>query len=225
MNMAHPRPRQLRLDRRGCEHPRGRGHGLGHVPRRAGADRGGRPVVAAGRLDRGHAGLRQPGGDVAGALQAPDLTVLAETEAALFAELGKPNLLTWTPPTGMGRRGVRGGHLLYGAGRHQRPCGHPRGAAHTIRTYDLRLICEAFVRSAKRWSWRRSQHRAPRRRWSTTARRHGLDRDAVYGPIDSPRRWIVGRRWMITAPSASGRVTMPSTRPDVITTPRQRSTW
>lgn len=77
---------------------------------------------------------------------ATSLTALCNAEAALFAELGKPNLLTWTPTSGPAAVFVvitssmvqddQGGNadLL--------------GSQRLIRSYNIRLTCEAFTRSA-----------------------------------------------------------------------------
>lgn len=78
-------------------------------------------------------------------LRASSLTAVANAEAALFAELGKPNLLTWTPASGpatvfvvitssMEESPQESGDLA-------------ENQAFPWRTYNVRLLCEAFTQS------------------------------------------------------------------------------
>lgn len=81
-------------------------------------------------------------------LSGPDLLDLAEAEAALFAELGKPNLLTWTPADGFGPPSV---FVVVTSSMEHAPAPgedmvESRGF-YPWRSYNLRLLCEAFVRS------------------------------------------------------------------------------
>src|SRR4030095_16937821 len=76
-------------------------------------------------------------------LYGDNLTDLATAEAALFAELGKPNTLTWTPVNGPASVfGVVTSSLEFVENDDAEAVGDP------WRTYSLRLVCEAFVRSA-----------------------------------------------------------------------------
>lgn len=80
-------------------------------------------------------------------LRGPDLLDLAKCEAALFAELGKPNLLTWTPPDGFGPPSV---FEVVTSSMVEAPSAEgdlAEMAAFPWRTYNLRLVCKAFVRS------------------------------------------------------------------------------
>lgn len=77
-------------------------------------------------------------------LYATDLVSLAATEAALVAELNKPNTLTWTPDpnTPASVFVVVTSSMDYEEDDAAEAQGDP------WRTYTLRLVCEAFVRSA-----------------------------------------------------------------------------
>lgn len=81
-------------------------------------------------------------------LRGPDLLMLAEAEAALFAELGRPNLLTWTPADGFGPASV---FVVVTSSMDLSPAPGEdiaESGSYPFRTYNLRLLCKAFVRSA-----------------------------------------------------------------------------
>lgn len=81
-------------------------------------------------------------------LRGPDLLDLARAEKALFAELGKPNTLTWTPPDGFGPPSV---FEVVTSSMVEAPGAEgdlAEASAFPWRTYNLRLVCKAFVRSA-----------------------------------------------------------------------------
>ena len=79
-------------------------------------------------------------------LWATTLTALNQAEAALFAEIGEPNLLTWTPSGGPASVFVvvTSALLEDDGGNNADLLEFQR----LIRTYNIRLTCEAFVRSA-----------------------------------------------------------------------------
>jgi hypothetical protein len=80
-------------------------------------------------------------------LRGPDLAAVAEAEAALFAELGKPNLLTWDAGDGYSVPSV---FVVVTSSMEHSPSQDEDLAeriAFPWRTYNLRLLCEAFVRS------------------------------------------------------------------------------
>jgi hypothetical protein len=72
-----------------------------------------------------------------------DLTALATLEAALFAELEKPNTLTWTPANGPASVFV-----VVTSSLEQEDDFLGEQSDDPWRTYSIRLVCEAFVRSA-----------------------------------------------------------------------------
>lgn len=73
-----------------------------------------------------------------------DLTDLVATEALLVAELGKPNTLTWTPANGpVSVFDVITSSLEFDDGDDT-----GEGQPYPWRTFNLRLVCAAFVRSA-----------------------------------------------------------------------------
>ena len=76
-------------------------------------------------------------------IRAEDGISLAEGEAALFAELGKPNLLTWTPPKGFAPATVF--RVITSSMEH---AFDDFGELYGRRVYGVRLVCEAFARSA-----------------------------------------------------------------------------
>jgi hypothetical protein len=79
-------------------------------------------------------------------LRGTSLTAVANAEAALNAELGKPNTLTWTPASGPASVFV-----VVTSSMDPSPSTDEdiaEGLASPWRTYNLRLVCEAFVRSA-----------------------------------------------------------------------------
>ena len=76
-------------------------------------------------------------------IKAPDSMVLAEGEAALFAELGKRNTLTWTPPDGYGPPTVF--RVITSSMDHA--FDDLAEVKLLERTYGIRLVCEAFARS------------------------------------------------------------------------------
>lgn len=73
-----------------------------------------------------------------------DLQALAEAEAALFAELGKPNTLTWTPPDGS----PASVFVVVTSSLEAEDDDLGEIDSDPYRTYSVRLVCEAFVRSA-----------------------------------------------------------------------------
>jgi hypothetical protein len=75
-------------------------------------------------------------------VEAEDSQTLAAGEAALFAELGKRNTLTWTPPDGYGPPTVF--RVVTSSMDHEFD---DLGELYTKRVYGLRLVCEAFGRS------------------------------------------------------------------------------
>lgn len=75
-------------------------------------------------------------------ITAEDGVSLAEGEAALFAELGKPNLLTWTPPKGFAPPTVF--RVITSSMDHTFD---DFGELYGRRVYGVRLVCEAFARS------------------------------------------------------------------------------
>lgn len=80
-------------------------------------------------------------------LRGPDTVALADAEAALFAELGKPNTLTWTPA---GEFAIPSVFVVVTSSMDPSPAPGEdiaEGGAYPFRTYNLRLVCEAFVRS------------------------------------------------------------------------------
>ena len=76
------------------------------------------------------------------ALSAADGIVLAQAEAALFAELGKRNLLTWTPPLAYAPPTV-----FRVVTSSMAPDFDDLKEMRGWRVYALRLVCEAFARS------------------------------------------------------------------------------
>lgn len=78
-------------------------------------------------------------------LRGPSLTSVSQAEAALFAEIGKPNTLTWTPASGPATVFV-----VVTSSMEESP-GDEGDIAEALatpwRTYNLRLLCEAFTRS------------------------------------------------------------------------------
>ena len=75
-------------------------------------------------------------------LTAPDGIMLAEAEAALFAELGKPNLMTWTPPQAFAPPTVF--RVITSS---MAPEFDDLSELRCRRVYSLTLTCEAFNRS------------------------------------------------------------------------------
>lgn len=75
----------------------------------------------------------------------PSLTAVAQAEAAFFAELGKPNTLTWTPASGPASV-----FNVITSSMEASPSADEDIAERLPqpwRTYNVRLVCEAFVRS------------------------------------------------------------------------------
>lgn len=75
-------------------------------------------------------------------INASDGAALADAEAALFAELGKPNALTWTPPAVFGPSTV---FRVVTSSTVFSP--DDLTEAQGWRVYTIRLVCEAFARS------------------------------------------------------------------------------
>lgn len=79
-------------------------------------------------------------------LRGTSLTAVAQAEAALFAEMGEPNLLTWTPASGPAAVFV-----VVTSSMEEAP-GEEADLAEAQpfpwRYYNIRLTCEAFTRSA-----------------------------------------------------------------------------
>lgn len=75
-------------------------------------------------------------------VESSDGVGLAEGEAALFGELGKRNLLTWTPPDGFAPATVF--RVITSSMDH---AFDDLDELRTRRTYGIRLVCEAFARS------------------------------------------------------------------------------
>lgn len=76
----------------------------------------------------------------------PSLTAVAQAEAAFFAELGKPNTLTWTPASGPASVFVVVTSSMEEAPSQDGDLAEMQ--AFPWRTYNVRLLCEAFTRSA-----------------------------------------------------------------------------
>lgn len=77
--------------------------------------------------------------------RAPNLTALAVAESALFAEMGKPNLLTWSPGNGPASVFVVVTSEFESAPAPSEDIAEQ--GAYPFRSYNLTLTCEAFVRS------------------------------------------------------------------------------
>ena len=75
-------------------------------------------------------------------VEAPDGVALAEGEAAMFAELGKRNRLTWTPPDDFAPPTV-----FYVVTSSMDHAFDDLDDMRNRRTYGIRLVCEAFARS------------------------------------------------------------------------------
>jgi hypothetical protein len=75
------------------------------------------------------------------------LTAVSQAEAALNAELGKPNTLTWTPASGPASVFVVVTSSMDLAPSTDEDIAEGL-AAYPWRTYNIRLLCEAFTRSA-----------------------------------------------------------------------------
>ena len=75
-------------------------------------------------------------------ISAPDGVALAEGEAALFGELGKPNLLIWTPPALFAPQTVF--RVITSS---MEPEIDDLSELRARRVYSIRLVCEAFNRS------------------------------------------------------------------------------
>lgn len=85
-------------------------------------------------------------------LRGPDLVAVTDAEAALFAELGKPNTLTWTPGDGLSPSSV---FVVVTSSMEHAPSADEdiaEGLSFPWRTYNVRLVCKAFVRSATPFS-------------------------------------------------------------------------
>jgi hypothetical protein len=75
------------------------------------------------------------------------LTAVSQAEAALFAELGKPNKLTWTPASGPATVFMVVTSSMDHAPSTDEDIAEGL-AAYPWRTYNIRLLCEAFTQSA-----------------------------------------------------------------------------
>lgn len=78
-------------------------------------------------------------------MRGPNLTAVSQAEAALHAELGKPNTLTWTPASGPASVFV----VVTSSMEHAPSTDEDLAEALAIpwRTFNMRLVCEAHVRS------------------------------------------------------------------------------